>query len=89
MKKTTTKKISNKKYSYIVNLNDIQYLDDIRPVFALAKQDAGLPLTDDELMSIVEYFYEAVGPKVTCMICEEKKEKKPWYKRFWNWIRRK
>ena len=86
------KKISKKyKPTYTVEYDEIQTLDDIRMVFALGKQDAGLPLADEELTDIIEWFVERARPKMYIINCEcqERKKKLPWYKRFWNWLRRK
>lgn len=84
------KKTKEVKPSYIVNVDDIEHLDDIACVFAMAKQDAGLPLTDKELIDIVEWAIGEFGTKI--YICDMKCpciKKKPWYKRLWNWITRK
>ena len=83
------KKIAKKKYSYIVNLDNIEVLDDIAPVFALAKHKAGLALTDDELADICVYMIDAFGPRVCVVNCACGKKKLPWYKRFWRWLTRK
>lgn len=92
------KKKNNKKYAYVVDLTEIEVLDDIDVVFALAKQDAGLPITDDELMDIV---YFAVSKNfaikmLECIPCIEKflndlpaivkAAHTPWYKKVWNAI---
>ena len=72
----------------IVDMNDIEVLDDIAPVFARAKQDAGLALTDDELTSIIEYVAKNFPPKFIFVnsICECCK-REPWYKRLWKKIK--
>lgn len=90
------KKINTKKYSYIVDYDKIEVMNDIDAVWALAKQEAGLPLTNSELESIVLHSYEAFGPKVTVRIypCRCTKntpwykctKKTPWYKRVWNFL---
>lgn len=78
------------KPSYIVNVDDIETLGEIDAAFALAKQDAGLAITDKELMDIVRFILDEFGPKVTVIgLGEIIPKKKPWYKRFWNWITRK
>jgi hypothetical protein len=83
MVKKNTKKV---KYDYIVNVSDIECLEDIDCVFALAKHNAGLALTDDELEAIVIRACEKCAPKFIIMHCDCKCENKklPWYKRFWN-----
>lgn len=76
-----------KKYSYIVNCDDIEVLADIEPVWALAKHGAGLPITDDELTAIIVRAYELNGPKMTVQICQcTRKKATPWYKRVWNFL---
>jgi len=71
------------KPSYIVDLDEIETLSDIAVTFALAKHNAGLPLTDEDLTDIIEYAVKYARPLV--FICECKCEKKtPWYKRLWN-----
>ena len=74
------------KYDYTVNVSDIRGLEDIDCVFALAKQNAGLPITDEELVAIVTRVCEECTPKITFVCCE--REKKPWYKRFWSKVKR-
>lgn len=92
------KKKTNKKYAYVVNLNEIETLNDIDVVFALAKQDAGLPITDGELMDIVTFAVsKSFAIKVLeCIPCIERAlnnlpkvietYKQPWYKKIWNVI---
>jgi len=76
--------------SYIVDIDEIAYLEDIDAVWALAKHNAGIPLTDDELEAIVSNVASSIRPKITVMFCGCKfEEKKPWYKRLWNWLFRK
>ena len=82
------KKIAKKKYSYVVDLDKIEVLSDIAPAFALAKHNAGLALTNDELADICTYMIDMFGPKIYVVNCECKK-KQPWYKRFWHWLTRK
>ena len=74
------------KPSYVVDLDEIETLADIPVVFALAKHNAHLALTDEELQDIID----AATPKITFIYCKcECAKKKPWYKRFWNWLIRK
>lgn len=81
------KKIKEIKPSYIVNLDEIEHLDDIAAVFALSKHSAGLPLTDGELLDIIDYATDMMRP--TIIVCNCTKEKKlPWYKRFWNSLKK-
>lgn len=81
MKKTNKKQ----KYTYTVDLRTIETLSDIAPMWAFAKHEAGLALSDEELADICSYVYTEFSPKVTviygCSCCRI-----PWYKRFWRWI---
>lgn len=83
--KKNTKKV---KYDYIVNVSDIESLGDIDCVFALAKHNAGLALTDEELEAIIIYTCDRFTPKLVVMRCDCECEKKPWYKRFWSKVKR-
>lgn len=79
------------KFSYIVNLDEIEHLDDIAVVFTLAKHNAGLPLSDKDIQNIVEFTLDNAAPKVylcamECNCTCEQPKRKPWYKRFWNWL---
>lgn len=90
MTKKSTKKST--KPAFIVNMDDITSLEDVAVVFALAKQDAGLPISDYDLISIIDYVADHCAPKITfvdCSCCKIKCHKLPWYKRFWNWLLRK
>jgi hypothetical protein len=81
------------KPAYTVDLTDACTLEDVRTAFALAKHNANIPLTDDELKTIVQYTVDRVPTECFCNcnveFYEVKERKKPWYKRFWNWITRK
>lgn len=74
--------------SYIVDIRDIEHLDDIAITFTLAKHNAGLPLNDEDIMNIVDHVVSNIQPEV-CIYnieCCECEVRKPWYKRFWNWL---
>ena len=90
MKKTTTKKTKKQtKPKYTVDLRGIETFNDIDVAFGLAKHKAGLPISNDELEAIVFDAYEMFGPKITIVDCNcecPTIKKKPWYKRFWNWL---
>lgn len=89
MKKTTKK---TKKPDYIVYMDNMTSLDDIDVEFGMAKQEAGLPMTDGEFAAICHYIADNAAPKFTFVncICEKKKTKKVGvFKRFWRWITRK
>lgn len=81
--------MAKNKIKYTVNLDEIETLGDIDAVFALGKHNAGLPLSDKELMSIVEWVIDNIHPAITfCTIECAKCKKLPWYKRFWNWLKK-
>lgn len=55
-KKTkSVKKSTSKKPEYFVDLTDVKTPNDVYVEFALAKQKAGKPITDDELETIIGY----------------------------------
>lgn len=53
MKKTTKKVTKTVKPAFIVDLTNVETPAELYAAFGLAKQDANLPMTDDELVSIV------------------------------------
>ena len=79
------------KPTYIVDITDVNTVEDMKVKFALAKHNAGIALTDAELKTIISYAVNLVPTECVCNIdvYEVKENKKPWYKRFWNWITRK
>lgn len=85
--KKSTKKVN--KPSYTVNLDEIETLEDIPVVWGLAKQEAGLAMSDAELLAICKRVLDECGTTVIVVECKCECKKLPWYKRFWNWIRRK
>ena len=86
--KKTTKKV---KPAYIVNMDNMQTLEDIDVEFGMAKHNAGLAISDIELAAIVHTVCKNVcTPDIIIYDCTCKCEKKkPWYKRFWNWLTHK
>lgn len=79
------------KPTYIVDITNVSTIEEAKTVIALAKHNAGLALTNDELKSIVLYTVNLVPTERVCDVNVEVYEvaKKPWYKRFWNWVTRK
>ena len=53
MKKTNKKVTKTVKPAFIVDLTNVETPDELYAAFGLAKQDANLPMTDDELVAIV------------------------------------
>ena len=85
MKKTNKKT----KYSYVVDITDCNTVNDVEVAFAIAKQKAGIPLSDSNLDAIINHTVEQVvdGIQDVVIVCDcEKPKKLPWYKRFWNWL---
>lgn len=81
------KKIKEIKPSYTVCLNDIQTLSDIDLAWAYAKIESYL--TQDEITAMVEDIINTALPSKIVIYhpgCENCK--KPWYKRFWNWLKK-
>lgn len=89
--KTTAKKTKNP--SYIVDLTKVTHLEDIDVAFGLAKHNAGLAISDEELAAIILDVYKKFGPKITIVNCDceypKPKKKSNIFKRFWNWLRGK
>ncbi len=82
-----------KKYSYIVDLVDVETPADLLSRFADAKQKAGLPISDSEFNGLIERVTELASPTFCiceCCVCTKAApKKKPWYKRLWNKLRGK
>lgn len=53
MKKTNKKVTKTVKPAFIVDLTNVETPTELYAAFGLAKQDANLPMTDDELIAIV------------------------------------
>lgn len=86
----TTNKIKNIKVkpAYTVDLTKCEDAFDVLLAFAYTKQEAGYPLTTDELNAIIEDNSTTIFIREFVCDCECE-PKKPWYKRFWNWLTRK
>ena len=95
-KKETVKKTKAvKKPTFVVDISNANTVNDTVLAFAYAKQDAGLPITNDELVAIVidaiDTFKDDIVPTCTVVVekAKEVKKKLPWYKRFVKWLFRK
>jgi hypothetical protein len=76
------------KPAYIVDAINCESPFDLLVAFGEAKQNAGLPITKDELEAIIEANKEVIYIIDTVEVrCERKKL--PWYKRFWRWLTKK
>ena len=101
--KKITKKIF--KPAYIIDLTDCETEEDFLIEKAWAKYEAGLDintkeadaLIDDAIDVTIEEMFDGHNAAVIegntiiglDAVKVEVEEKKPWYKRFWNWLTRK
>lgn len=86
--KTIKKTKKNFKPVFTVDITECETPNDMMIEFGYAKQQAGLPITNEELEAMID---EAVEVATICnevkklVVCEcYKPKKQPWYKRFWN-----
>ena len=97
MKKTTKKKTI--KADFLVDLVNVETVNDVYTNTTIAKVRAGKPITEEELdgyarNAVRRTLDEAIPAMIVamstacCEVCGVKK-KQPWYKRLWNWMRRK
>ena len=89
MKKTIkkTSKKTAKKADILMNYTNCETSTDVLNAYIDAKVKANKPITQDELEIV-----ENRNPKVEIVAfceCVPVSAKKPWYKRFWNWLTRK
>lgn len=101
MKKKITKKVNNAVYT--IDATWCTTCEDLAYEIARAKFAAGIALDERDIYAILYKYQQAMFPgKKNCVIKDEDdklhfltavphkcEEKKPWYKRFWNWITRK
>lgn len=83
--KKTNKKVNP---AFTVDISKCQDANDMLLAFAYAKQEAGLPITNEELDAIIDdnMIIVVLAKRICDCNCSKKK---PWYKRFWNWLTRK
>jgi len=106
MKNTVSAKTSAKqkkfKPVFIVDLTEAETSADAMTAFAIARFEAGVPLTKEDMMIISKSMFN-MGVNITsCVVCsemcelcnqiekkiaEKKAKKLPWYKRLWNRIK--
>ena len=86
------------KPAYIVDMTDVKNADELALAFVIAKVNAGVAITGNELKNTIEYFANQIADEAANTIAaviasvamfEAEKIKRPWYKRFWRWITRK
>lgn len=103
--KKVIKTTNTKKPALVVDFTDPSNIKSPRFAFIEAKMEQDVPFTEDDLNTILYYMAIYVVNKMfedcnsvvvrdglilKCNAFEIKtEEKKPWYKRFWNWITRK
>ena len=85
--KKTSKKTA-KKADILMNYVGCETSTDVLNAYIDAKVKANKPITQDEL-EIVENRNPKVEIVAFCECVPVVEEKKPWYKRFWNWLTRK
>ena len=78
-------KKNNKTFAseFYVDLTNAETTEDVVKAFQTAKEAAGIISENDDWL---------IDASITIIIPKEEpkvEEKKPWYKRFWNWITRK
>lgn len=88
MKTQNKTKKSTFKPTYVVDITECENAQDMLVAFGNAKQKAGCPITDEELDAIIDDKSVMIVLHDICAY-EVKDEKKPWYRRLWNWITRK
>lgn len=96
----------------IVDLTTVKSPADVTDAFILAKVNAGIPITNTELVTFklntvdriidyINYLTSEFDSNVTYIEDDElaktllneinkalNKKKAPWYKRFWNWVKK-
>lgn len=79
-----TKKSTKKTFkpTYTVDITNCEDPFDVLVQFGLAKQNAGLPITDDELNAIIDD--NAILVVIHDIITKREDKKLPWYKRLWK-----
>lgn len=99
MKKNNT----SKKIKFVVDLTNVNDCDEVKLAFIRAKVFGGVKITKDEFDFIVAFGAKMALRAIDVMLeryigkastqatpeTPNKSEKKtPWYKRFWNWIKK-
>jgi hypothetical protein len=79
-----TKKSTKKTFkpTYTVDITNCEDPFDVLVQFGLAKQNAGLPITDDELNAIIDD--NAILVVIHDITIKREDKKLPWYKRLWK-----
>lgn len=62
--------------------------EDIQDAYIEAKVNAGRNISAEELQFVKDYAAPIIDVYNICEI-QLTEKKLPWYKRFWNWLRRK
>jgi hypothetical protein len=83
-----TKKVV--KPDFIMNCTNCKTSTDVYNELVNAKVRAGKSISMDELEIAKNVAVAEADPTVITFVkCDVVTSKKPWYKRFWNWLRRK
>jgi hypothetical protein len=82
--KKATKKVAEPEL--ILNCTNCVTPEDVQEAYIDAKVNAGRTITPEELKFVKDYATPIVD---IINIYEIEMKKLPWYKRLWNWLRRK
>ena len=102
MKKVVKKTKKSIKPAYVVDITGCETAADMKLAFIFAKAENKVPVSTEEIKFVQQLAVENTldfgnlanqAVDAFCDVCDiiEKalEPKKPWYKRFWNWITRK
>lgn len=89
--KVQMNKNNKTKPAFIVDITNCETSDDMAFEFAMSKYNAGIALTDYNLLAIIYKTCDIClkyTPRTTYIVeCECNSNKLPWYKRFWKKIK--
>lgn len=85
--KTTKKKKSQPKYDYVLDFSKIESYQDLVKRLIRARVAAGKTIDSSDLRA----YEKVIEPDIHVYFvdCGWQETKKPWYKRFWNWLTHK
>lgn len=102
--KAATSAVKQKKFKpvFVVDLTEAETSADVMMAFAIARFEAGVPLTKEDMMIISKSMFNMGANITSYVVCsgmyelcnqiekkiaEKKAKKLPWYKRLWNRIK--
>lgn len=92
MKKITNRTKKTVQPDILINTIGCETVNDIYDNYIQAKAEAKKPITPEDLDVVRNNAFMHGSPDVTVFVecnCNKIEKKLPWYKRFWNWLRRK